>query len=801
MESSKTRPSLRVPYSKKIAKDFEYTKSVIEYYIGSSFFLDEVNGTGDVRDMRILYQAYNLQLPDSYFHYVTNPLNSSQQDYKNWPARLRPYSIIRPNVDLLEGEYEKRPFNFAIKVNNPDAVNIAQDAEYQALLASLEQQFINTLNQQGAQTGQPTQEVEPPQKIRDKFVSNYRDERAMMGEAALNIIIDDLALEETFKRIFKDWLIAGEVYSYKGIRGKDIVYERVSPLDFDFDKSPDTEYVEDGQWTVRRMHMTMGDVVDNWYEELTTKDLIFIEEDTGNYSFKTAAVYANTAADNTRADEDLKRSKIEVFHVTWKYLTKIGIMSYANPMTGELETMEVPEGYEAGLGEEIEWYWVNEVWEGYKIGNQDGGPYVGIGPVEMQRNACNNYSKCKLPYNGKKFSDVHSRNISPVEMGMTYEILHRILHYQMEKTIAKSKGKILLMDQNAIPKRDGWSEEKFFYWAEANGWGIINRNQVGVDRSFNQYQVVDMDLFQHIANLIEVMNFVKQEWDDLLGITRQRKGKTEASETATGVNSAVYQSSVISERIFSRFEEFVQRELGGLLDCSKLAWRDGHKRLWFGDDMRSLMLDIDPVQYSETEFGVYVTKSPRDIQSLELVRQQVQAFAQNNMPPSTIIDVVRAKSLSKLQQILREKEMESMQSAQQSQQMEAEAAERLEMIKGQYLELQGVIDERLINVEYDRKEDVEMLKLTGVDQTPLPTTDPNAAQKLQQDGQLKQADLALKSRAEGNKQYNEQVKASQKDRELDIKERELKVRKEIADKQAKVAMKNKVAGEGSSKKK
>lgn len=788
---SNTRPTLRVSLSQKTAKNFEYTKKVIDYFIGCSFFLDEsIRGTGEYRDLKAFYEAYNLQLPESTFHYVTNPLNSTKAEHQNWPARMRPYGIIRPNVDLLEGEYDKRPFNFIVKVNNSDAVNQAQDSQYQAILSSLEQMFINELNAREANTGLPSEEVEPPAKIKAKFSSNYKDERAIQGEAALNIIIDDLALEETFKRMFKDWVIAGETRSYKGVRGMNMEYERVSPLDIDHDKSPDTEYIEDGSWAVRRMFMTLPDIVDNWYDELKEQDIDILEDEAGQYSFRSQTV---NGFSSQRADEDLKRSKIQVYHVCWKYLTKIGILTYPNPMTGEIEEMEVPESYvpDKTKGEDVEWFWVNEVWEGYKLAET---LYVGIQPIPNQRNLMNNLSSCKLPYNGKAFSEVHSQNISIVEMGLPYEIMHRILHYQLEKTIAKSKGKILLIDQNALPKKDGWDEEKFFYWAEATGFALLNKNQLGVDKSWNQYSVQDMGLYEHIANLIEIMEYIKTEWDELIGVSRQRKGKTETSETATGINSAVYQSSVISERVFTRFEEFVQRELAGLIDCSKLAWINGKKRLWHGDDMRSAMFDMDPLQYCETEFGIYVTKSPRELQSLEMVRQQVQAFAQNGMPPSTMIDVVRARSLSKLQQILREKEADSMEAQQKATLSEQEAEERALMIQGQFQELEGIIKERLIHVEYDRKEDIEMLKLSGTDQNPMPVTDPAAYQKMAQDREIKEKELAFKKEADLRKD-------KQANRMIEFKDKELKVKKQIADKQASVALKNKVAGEKSKSKK
>jgi hypothetical protein len=785
-------PKLRVSDTIKRANDFEHTKSVMNHYINAVTFLDEIiNPT--TRDVRLFYEAYNNRLPDSYFRYVTNPLNSSNSEYTNWPARLRPYSIIRPNVDLLEGEYERRPFAFAVKVHNADAVNHIQEGIYKDILGALEQQFINSLNEQGQQTGLPSQPYEPPAKIKAAYASNYRDKRAEMGEAALNIIIDQQHLEEKFKRLFRDWLIAGECFTYKGVRGNQLTYERVSPLDLDYDKSPDCEYIEDGSWAVRRMYLTPAEVTDNFYEYLNEDELDLIEDQNGHLAFR--AVGTGSQA-TLRDDRDLRRTKVVVFHVVWKYLTKVGILSYTNPITGELEEIEVPETFKADKekGEEVTWYWVNEVWEGYRIGAGSGAAdksiYLGIQPVPGQRNTVNNLSECKLPYNGKRFSDTHSQNISIVEMGMSYETLHRILHFQMEKTIAKSKGKIILMDQNAIPKKHGWDEEKFFYWADATGWALIDRNQPGADKNFNQYTVLDLGLYQHIENLISLMTFVKQEWDELLGITRQRKGQVKASDTAGGTQTAVDQSTVISEKVFSRFEEFVRAELQGLLDVSKTAWSDGFQAAYQGDDQRTAILQIDPGEYIEMDMGVYISRSARDLANLEMVRQQVQSFAQNGANPSTIVDVVQARSLSKLKAVLQEAELKSMEAANAAAQSEQDSMERLEMIRGQFEQLKGLVEERLIHVKYDREEDLEMLKQSGEDQNPDPVIDPSGAQKVALDDQNKKREITLKERSE-------QIKARQKDRELDLKEKDIKQRKEIAELQARTALKNKVAGEKS----
>lgn len=786
-------PKLRVSNAVKRANKFEHTKRVMNTYISSGYFaVDNTSTTftgANYRNLSLLYDAYNNQLPDAYFDYVRNPLNSQKEEYTRWPATIRNFSIIRPNIDLLEGEYEKRPFVWTVKVHNADAVNGFQDQQYQEILRTLQQQFINALNSKNYDTGQPTQDTEPPQKIKAKFQSNYRDQRAMMGESALNIIIDEQHLIEKFKRLFRDWLIAGEVYSYKGIRGGKMVYERVSPMFIDWDKSPDTEYIEDGQWVVRRLNLTAADINDLFYEELSEEDLDIIEDQQGHIATRGLAGY--TYNNYTSPADYFSNTTIPVFHVCWKYFTKIGILTFVDEF-GQYQEIEVPEEYkpDKDAGEHVEWYWVNEVWEGYRIGADI---YLGIKPIPNQRNTVNNLSECKLPYNGKRFSDTHSRNTSPVEIGLPYETLYRILHFHLEKTIAKSKGKVVLMDQNAIPKKQGWDEEKFFYFSDALGWGLVDRNQPGADKSFNQYTVLDLGLYQHLNNLIQLMEFVKSEWDEVLGITRQRKGDVNSSDTVRGTQAAISQSAVISEKVYSRFEEFVESELRGLLDVSKLAWVDGYSALYQGDDMRTSILSIDPGEYIESDFGVYISRSARDIQNLEMVRQQVQAFAQNGTPPSTLIDIVQAQSLSKLKSILQEAEQRSMESQQATMGAEQQHEEKLSMIKEAYMELQGYIDERLLHAKYDREEDLEMLKQTGVDQNPDPIIDPSNAQKVMLDDQNKKREIALKERSEA-------VKAGQKNRELDLKEKELVVRKQIADKQASVALKNKVAGEKSKSK-
>ena len=787
------KPNLRVSDKAKVKKDHSHTKDVIDYFIANTYFQDSTNKTtgGNYRDLYTLYDAYNNIFSDNLFEYVTNPLSTSKAEHKSWPARIRPYSILRPNIDLLLGEFEKRPKNFIVNVNNADAVNKLEEEIHNAIITSLEQMFMQELEQmQAKQQGEAPPQQEPPElpkNIKNKKLSNYKDDRAIQAEIMLSSLEDDLLCYEKWSEMFKDYSIAGEAYSYKDVEFDEVIYERVSPLDVDYDKSPGVTYVEDASWVVRRKYMSPSDIVSKFWDELKPDEIDDLEG--SDQLLPYTSQYFNALFGSTyRVEEDLKRSKLPVYHVVWKYYKKIGFLTYFDEF-GEQQEIEVPEGYvpDKEAGESVEWVWGVEWWEGWRIDvtfknyseqedSGNGGLYLGIGPTVVQRTRMNNMFRTKGPYNGFRFSDTHSRNISLVELGLPYQILYIILHYRLELTIAKSKGKIALMDINTIP--DELGEEKFFYYAEANGFGLINRNQKGVDKTWNQYQVLDLDLYDHITNLVQIMEQIKGEWDEVLGITRQRKGQVAASETASGVDAARYQSSVISERYFAKFDSFIRIERQGLLDCSKFAYRDGKKALYYSNDERAAIMDIDPETFMDADLNIHIVNSSTDIENMKMMKEQVAAFASQGQDPLAIAQVVEAHSISRLKRILKDQQAEAMERAQQASQSEQEAAERQLQIEQEFKQIEHTFNLELMNAEYDRKLELEHLKgqynIADTD-TPGDAIDPVAVEA----NMIKAGEVAEKSNLEREKIISaERIAKEKNDTERYKADQQVKIAKE-----------------------
>jgi hypothetical protein len=619
-------------------------------------------------------------------------------------------------------EYPRRPFIYQVNNISDDGYSRYQEELKGQVMGSIQEAFklklMEQMMQEGLLTedGQPASEeamqevqqrleqVETPDKIKERFATSYKDAVAIKGQKWMNRLIPELYIRQKLNKCFKHWVIAGETYSFKTVQHGQLIYRPVSPLMIDYDKSPEQDFIEDGEWAVYEEFMTVSDAVDNYYDELKEENIKKMEQTTIYNSPTHLYDHLSTTLETSRGN------KVRVLHIVWKGKKKWGMVTRMNPETMEVEQIEVDEDYQIDKEtESVEWFWANEVYECTKLSHDI---YVRKRAFPFQRNSMNNHSVTKLPYNGRKFSDTHSQNVSVLEIGLPLQIMYIIVTYTLERTIARSKGKIVLLDQNVIPRDEGWDEEKFFYYAEAMGYGLINRNQIGVDKSYNQYQVLDMTLFDSIKQLIELQQHFKNEWDDLIGINRQRKGQTYASDLV-GVNErATFQSTVITDMIFNLFEEWVERELQGILDLTRFLALDGVYKVWNSTDLNTELLEIEPVEYCSADLVVMVQSSAEAIGIKNKLEANVQAMIQANVKPSTVLNVLRSQNVAELESKLKHIEELQAQAEQAAAQSQEDAAAAADERKKQFMEYEEMLKRGTMQEEYDRKEDLENIKGT-----------------------------------------------------------------------------------------
>ncbi len=787
-----SRPLQKKSWAEKIADNHKFFKDNINWGISTSIWSNVSIDSNRTSVMLRLYEIYNSKFPASWFKHVLDPFSSKKEEHKQWAGKIRPANIIRPNIDFLRGEYEKRPSECHVEVRGETGYNSFLEARRQKLFKVVSQHFINEVNNQLGTTGQedPQQQVSTgvdskpapqPEDAAAEQAADYKDILAQQAQADLDLIMEEQSVHEKLSRCMKDNLIAGEYYSWKGVYHDKVHYDRVSPLELDYDKAPHIEYIEDGSWACRRMYMTVPDVVDRYYEGLSPSDIDELETMS---ALTSPSIFYNYLQN----DKTYQYNKIPVYHFQWKGFQKIGHLTGVDPTTGEPYEDIVNDSYVVNpeLGETVEWQWVIQILEGTRIGDK---LFTEMGCPAYQPNMIADFSKHKLSYNGKRFSDTHAENVSVAKLSLPFQIMYVILFFILEKTIAKSKGKIILVDKNTIPYTKGWDEEKFFYYSEAQGYMVIDRNQTGVDKSFQGFQVMDASQFEHIKELINTMTFCKTENDEQFGISRQSKAKMAASDSGEQAEAAIYQTSVMTEMIFADFDTFVKREKQGLIDCSQIANRNGKNATYNRDDVGMSLLEINPDYYCYAELGVVVVNNARENAVLNRVRKYTQAFAQKaDMNAADVVEIETANNVAKLKGML--KKIQQQQQELQAQQAQSAHEQEIEKIQldQQFKEYENLLNTEFMNQEYTRKEELVILQgdiniavqeiakgmnpddTGGADITEIMARQ-NERDQMYQQHQQHSTTEENKARAEKAKIMMEEKKNATKNREIQSKER------------------------------
>jgi len=740
-------PVQTLSYAEKIKDDFEWGKQTMRSYINRSYFAT----TQHKWALKKLYDYYNGHIDIDDYRLITEPFGKKLEG--DW-ADVVNYPIIKPKVDLLWGEFAKRPKNFDVYVTNDDVTNRALDEKNKLVLQNLEQLFVNELNAQGVDTGMPSEEIPKPEAVQEEFASSYRDKRAILGQHSLEYIHQYCKLQEKFHLEFFHWLVSGEVYSYKTIENNEPYYEVVNVLDLDYDKDPDNQFIEDAEWCVRRKYMNPSTIVEFFYDDLgkneqEIKDTINKIETLGSnttvFSASAPNLYDRTGPQN------VYNRLVEVKHVVWKSKKKVGICTFMDEF-GVEQSIEVDETFKPlkELGQEVEWFWVNEIWEGYLIGTD---MYFRIRPIPVQRTSLDNLAKCKLPYNGRVLSAINSRNISLVILGVPYQVLYNATMHRLKLAMAKMKDDMIQLDVNLKPKN--MSLDEWLLYGDATNILFIDRNKEGFRESSTHQSVLKM-ASSTIASYIELLRFIKSEWEEVCGVSRQRQGQINTSETVGGVERSVVQSSLITEIYFTLFDEFREREYQGLLDYSKFAWIDGKKTSFvLPDSGKIVYMDVDPIEHSESEYGIFVALSGKQVEKRKQLEGQLQNFIQNGAKPSMIIDVINSDSFTELKAKMLYAEQKQDEYNQQMQKMQGEQQQQLAAQQEEYANMQHQRELELI----DRKGEWDLRKteLTAYAMDEGPNTeDISRAAEIG----LKQQEIGLKQQELSQKEIDSQRKAS-----------------------------------------
>ena len=812
-------PRQKLPLSKKGKK---WQEDCVNYIIGEGNVTSGGNSTSYYGELQTYYNLYNSIFDEKDFKSITNPFKVED----GFPATPHDFNIIRPKVDLLIGEETKRPLNFRVIRTSQEATSEMQEKEKQMILQYIEAAITARMSPEEAQQFQQqlqSGEIMPPEQIAKYMDKDYKDIVENTAYHSLTYLREKLDLDNEFIKGWKDGLISGREIYYVGVLNAEPYAERVNPICFSYDKSPDLEFIEDGSWCCRKMRMPITEVYDRYYDKLEEKDLDKLEEMIGSTPGRNLGdrspvdmgiqlrIYDNPIFEGSG------KSLVNVWHCCWKSFKKIFYVTTTDD-AGQPQINIVDETYQpVGNEVSVEPDWIIEVWEGYRAGSD---LYFGIQPIEYQHVSIDNPNSQKLPYCGAIYSNTNSKPRSLVSILKPLQYMYIVLWYRLELAIARDKGKVVNMDITQIPKSMNISPAKWMHYLSSvgvnfinpyeEGWNIPGR-EGGKPAQFNQITALDLTMSNVIAEYIQLMDKIEELAGTISGITAQREGAVSSSEMVGNVERSVVQSSHITEPLFWVHNQCKRRVLNMLLNTAKGAWEEtGKKKLqYIFDNGERAFLDITPKFYYE-DMDVFVSDTSKDLENIQKLQQLIQPAMQNGASLLEAAEVLTNDNFNIIKQKL--KDMQTRQEQMQQQQQEAEAQQQQQLqqmqneAKQQELMLQEAqMDLQRYQIDQDNQTKIAVAQINAYRGTEELDQDQNGIPDPIEIG--KQAIEQQKINQEAyNKRYEAKQKREIEDQKIQLEKDKMKHETELQKAKddaayereklkARTALKNKTVGE------
>lgn len=685
-------PKQRKSYA---SKNKTWRKMNVDYADKYSFYNNEVV-RNTLKNRIINLNLYNGKISPEDMSNTLNPHGL----VANFVSENIPHKpIIVPKIDILVGEEINRKFDWFATLTNPDSISLKEKDK-----AKIVKRKLNSIMQENLSK----EELELEMKNLDRFLRyDWQDMRERMANQLLKHYYSEQNFDRKFNEGFKEALIMGEEIYRCDVVGGEPTLEKLNPLKVHSVRSGNSNRIEDSDLIIIEDHWSPGRIIDTFHEELKGKDIDKITEFTnrtsqgGKYTTDdenhllirdnaqaTIDSYLNIAEINGHlfsSDYVDATGNMRVLTVLWRSQKKIKKVKYYDEF-GEPQEKMVSEEYivDKTLGEEEEIYWVNEWWEGYKIGKE---VYLRMRPRPIQYNRLNNPSICHPGVIGEIYNTNQGTAVSLVDRMKNYQYLYDVIWDRLNKAIAKNLGKILLLDIAVVP--NGWEPEKWLAQATNMGIGLVDgfkEGNAGISQGklagnlngATNTRAIDLETGNYIQQHISLLEFIKLEMGEIAGVNKQREGQISNRETVGGVERAVSQSSHITEWWFMKHEDVKKRVLTVFLETAKHALKGKNKKIqYIADDMSKIILDIDGDQINECDFGLTITTSNVTKQLKESMTQLAQAFMQNGGSFSTIIDIMTSPSISDMRKKIEYQEDEARKAqaeqAKGQQELEAEA--------------------------------------------------------------------------------------------------------------------------------
>ncbi len=565
-------PRQDVPLSKKtpewMAQHLYYAEAILRRY-------------NDTRlRMTRLYESYNG---------LKNPSSTAwlERTYgKQNKSKFISYRLGRSKVNLLVGEWLKRPLTATVETINSDAMTekMAQfDVMKGAMIAKTE------LSDLKAKVGVDIMEGAPiPQDESDPIWQkmSFKDKQEDIMQIILDNQVQELDLKKKLSDCFLDLLITSMCFCKVEIDDKgETVFHRIDPRDAIFEEIQGDTYLEKSPIKGCRQILPVHEILMRYELDEKQRDML-----------NAARANPNQYVGSNGMSRGFMRMMngqlvCDVLHIEWlsvepeyyKISPKTKNQMMVDPTTQNYKVELDVKSYEQNKAIHdknvldgkytIETKFKQVVYEATRIG---GCIDVNMRLKPFQKRSVDDPAYIlDTSYHGFICGTTDGIRISIQQMIENFDNLYDIVMYQINKDLARAKGKVMTVDRAGLPMGRKMkdvlyqitNDALFDYDSSASG-NMAERN---LDAA-NMIKEFDFGLSASFMYLVDMKNNIVNDLNQITGINENREGQVQASATVTNTNSAIQASRTITEPLFFGMNGFVKIVMQSIVDSSAISW-------------------------------------------------------------------------------------------------------------------------------------------------------------------------------------------------------------------------------------
>jgi hypothetical protein len=444
------------------------------------------------------------------------------------------------------------------------------------------------------------------------------------------------------------------------------------------------------------------------------------------------------------------------------------------------------------FGEHLDWIWINQTWGGVKIGpnhpsfwgmNNPGGVnpiYLGIdqnkmGPLKCQFKGDATLYGCKLPVEGAVFNDRNTRSTSMVDLMKPFQIGYNIVNNQIADILIDELGTVIMLDQNALPKRslgEDWGKNNFAkaYVAMKNFQILpLDTSISNTENSISQnhFQVMNLEQTNRMMSRIQMANYFKQQCFEVIGVTPQRLGQQIGqTDTAKGVEQAVAGSYAQTEPYFIQHSDYLMPRVHQMRTDLAQYYQSNKPSIrlqYMTSEDEKVNFEMNGNDLLLRDLNIFATTKANQRAILE---QMKNLAVTNNTAGATIYDlgtIMQAESMGELTNSLKgiDKKANAIRQEDQQHQQEMQDQEMQTRLQEKQMQLDHDMQEK----EKDRRKDILIAEIKSAGYGAM--QDINANQQsdyLDALGQIQKSEqfqdtMNLQNSKETNRMTNDREKA------------------------------------------